>query len=238
MKHLIGWASGATLAALMALGCPAGTASAQTQTGVQCYNGNCTGAGITSKRKCYICCAEKCSENGTQTTGCQEECDKAHPKLVVDRLMENNQSITFPRGVGDTMPITAADQVAFLMDDNAVLWALEKGVVTENTIDFIDWFIVGTEEQPQRWGLVTLSWLVTECPTTPKAREMAREIFFAELEEDPDPAIRRLALGLLAEAQMWYDNPRSTVRIMHAVTNDPAQIVRDHGRNLFLSLSR
>lgn len=211
------------------------TTYAQTQTGVQCYNANCTGAQITSKRKCYICCSDNCSENGTQTADCQEECDKAHPKLVSDRLMELNQAMTFPRGVGTKMPATAKEQVAFLADDNAVLWALEEGVVTTNTVEFIDWFVVGTELEPQRWGLVTLSWLITECPTTPEARELVRDIFFEELEHDPDPIVRRLALGLLAEAQMWYDNPRSTLHILDRINRDPSPIVREHGHRLLLT---
>ena len=201
-------------------------ASAQ-QTGLQCYNANCTGATITSKRKCYLCCADKCSENGTQTTHCQEECDKAHP-----RLMAEDRSVPMPVVLRGGMPRSEPGQLAVLMDDDAVTWALEDGVVTDATIEFIDWFMLGTTEQVQRWAMVTLSWLVLEHEHTPEARQAVREVFFAELEGNPSPIVRRLALGVLAEAGMWWDRPEDTLRIIRAIRDDESELVRRQGVSL------
>lgn len=197
------------------------------QTGQQCYTANCTGATITSKRKCYLCCSDKCSENGTQLTHCQEECDKAHP-----RLMSEDRAVGLPAVLRGGIPDDEAGQVKVLMDDAVVEWALEDGVVTDATVEFLDWFAVGTGEQAQRWALITLSHVLLEYPATRQAREEIRSIFFEVLEEDRDPKIRRLALGLIAEAGLWWDDPASTRRVIKALRDDPSPLVREQGIRL------
>lgn len=211
------------LAALLA----APTVPAAADTGQQCYTTNCTGASIKSKRKCYACCDDHCDQSSTKLVDCQEECDKAHPKLLIDREYQE-----IPYQLRGGMPDTEEGKLAFLKDDDALTWALEAGVVTDRTVELVDWFIVGGSDQVQRWGLISLSWLLLEHKHTPEAREAVREILFEELATHADPKIRRLVLGLLAEARMWYDDHASTVAVLKAIAGDPSGLVREQGLSL------
>ncbi len=198
---------------------------AAADTGQQCYTTNCTGASITSKRKCYACCDDHCDQSSTKLVDCQEECDKVHPTLMIAR--EDWQEI--PVALREGMPATEEGKLAFLKDDAALAWAMEDGVVTCRTIELVDWFIVGGSDQVQRWGLVSLSWLLLEHAYTPEARTAVRCILLHELTHHPDPKIRRLVLGLLAEACMWYDDHETTVAVLRAISDDPSELVRAQG---------
>ena len=195
-----------------------------------CYTTNCTGSDITSRRSCYLCCAEHCVGDGE--LDCQESCDSAWI-LEVDNY--------FPIGLLNELMESRGDveaQMSFFVDQD--LWDMwtAEGRADLPVIELTDWLYTNAADiKVAKMALVTLSWLGSEHTLTPKGKQLIEDILVDAL-HSPEWNIRRSAILGIRDTRAYQHNLAIQRDIIRMAAQDPSEVVQETARKVLDLIQR
>lgn len=183
-----------------------------------CYTTNCTGADITGRRGCYLCCAEHCVGDGE--LNCQESCDGAWIVQVGD---------FFPIGLLNELIATRGNldaQMSFFMDQDLWdMWTADEEINIA-VIELTDWLYMNAADiKVQKMALVTLSWLGTDYPLSIQGKQLIQTIFHDGL-HSLEWNVRVSALLGIRDTQGYVNNPTIQADIVRMAAEDPNATAR------------
>jgi len=186
-----------------------------------CYTTNCTGADITGRRSCYLCCADKCVGNGE--LDCQESCDDKWTLVAAEYI---------PRDILEFVIGTKGDaqaQMDFLTDVQMWDWlvAIDGYDAKFHVAEIADWFFQNAADvRVARMAMVTLAWMMTEHDIGARAESLVEVVFVDGLESD-DAKVRRSSLVSLCDIRAHRTNPAVRVQMVRVALQDPDASVRE-----------